>query len=139
MINEITSSVRATRKSPKAPTNRINWLKDELPDPADQREYAKQRCILVITEAIGEAMERAGLTRADVARQLGTNRSHVTKLLNGTHNMTLHSLSDLLWACGQEVEDLDLVDLGVIETVLTSADEWVTLEAAAEPKVRLIS
>lgn len=126
MSKDISSKVRTGGKAPRgAPTRKVHWLRDQLPNPEDQREYARERCVVAITEAVGEAMERAGLSRADVARELGVSRSYITKLLSGGHNMTLHSLGDLLWACNQEVLDLELNELGVVEVLLDPEGEWI--------------
>ena len=95
-------------------TMAVRWLERELPDPNDQREYAQERCIVAITEAIGEAMERAGVNRTQLAERLGVTKGHVSNLLSGAHNMTLRSLGDLLWACDLEVVDLKLAPLGVV-------------------------
>lgn len=43
------------------------------------------------------------VSKAEIARRLGINRSLVTRRLNGTSNMTLESLSDLAWALDQRV------------------------------------
>lgn len=123
---QVTATVRNSRKNPATPTQKVYWLKDQLPDAADQRDYARERCVVAITEAIGDAMERACVSRADVARRLDVNRSHITKLLSGEQNMTLHSLADLLWACDAEVLDVDLCELGVIEVAVNQTEPWQT-------------
>jgi transcriptional regulator with XRE-family HTH domain len=69
-------------------------------------------------------MEDAGLTQAQIATRLNKTPSYVSRVLNGAQNMTLHTLSDMLWACNVEVRDLDLTPLGIIEVSLEDADEW---------------
>jgi predicted XRE-type DNA-binding protein len=113
----------ASSQSPPA-TVRISWLARHLPDPEDQREYARERCIVAVTEALGGAMETAGLTQSALAERLGRTRGHVSKVLNGAHNMTLRTLGDMLWACDMEVRDLELAQLGVIEAKFDDAAEW---------------
>jgi transcriptional regulator with XRE-family HTH domain len=107
------------------PEHQLNWLATALPDLADQKEYAKERCIVAVTEAVGMAMERAKLTRSEVAERLGKHKSYVTRALNGAHNMTLRTLGEILWACDAEVRDLDLAKLGVVHTDFDLAFEWV--------------
>jgi hypothetical protein len=106
------------------PSFAINWLERELPDPADQREYAQERCVVAITEGIGEAMERAGINRTQLAEKLGYTKGHVSKVLSGAHNMTLRTLGEFLWACGVEVRDLAVAPLGILQVSHEDATEW---------------
>lgn len=62
--------------------------------------YEYERLLVIALDEIHEAMERNGMTKADVARALGTSRAHVTQVFSGSRNVTLRSLSDLAWACG---------------------------------------
>lgn len=99
---------------------RVDWLEEVLPDSADQRDYAREQCAVVLTEAMGEAMERANLTRVAVAERLGHHKSFVTRALSARQNITLKTLSDLLWACGFEVVGLDVAPLG--ESLLSHSE-----------------
>lgn len=96
-----------------AKLERFNWLERELPKADDQREYALERCIVALTEAVASRMREAGLSRTKVAAKIGVTKGHVSQVLSGRRNMTLRSLADLLWACGAEVKDLQLAPLGV--------------------------
>ncbi|MDE2664307.1 MAG: helix-turn-helix transcriptional regulator [Gemmatimonadota bacterium] len=60
--------------------------------------------ILWATEAIAEAMEMQGRTRAEVAEALGTSRPNVTQILSGSRDMTLRTLAALAQACGMRVD-----------------------------------
>jgi transcriptional regulator with XRE-family HTH domain len=106
------------------PLIELNWLEKELPNPSDQRAYAQERAIVVITEAIAEAMESAGLRRVDIAERLEKTKGHISQVLSGRRNMTLRTLGDVLWACGLELEDVKLEPLGQILCSLDSATEW---------------
>jgi transcriptional regulator with XRE-family HTH domain len=102
----------------------IQWLDYQLPDPKDQRDYARERCRVVVTETIGEAIEKSGMTRVQIAKKLGVTKGHISQVLNGSRNMTLHTLGDLLWACGAELHDLATRDLGVVMASVDAAAEW---------------
>jgi transcriptional regulator with XRE-family HTH domain len=102
----------------------VNWLQRALPNPTDQREYAQQRAIIVVTEAIAEAMEDAGLKRSEVAERLGKTKGHISQVLSGKRNMTLRTLGDLLWTCNVELEELKLAKLGEITCPVEQAWEW---------------
>lgn len=69
-------------------------------DPA----YWKERAVLSATEEIALAMERAGVSRAELARRLGSSPAYVTKILRGNANFTLDSLSRLARALGGELK-----------------------------------
>lgn len=92
---------------------RIEWLSEHLPEPVDQREYARERCIVALTEVLAAIMKEAGLSRAQLAKRLGVSKAHISQVLNGSRNMTLATVADVLWACGKEVTDLYVSDLGV--------------------------
>ena len=87
------------------------WIERQTRTPEARRRYEEERLILWTTEAICEAMEDRGLTRADIARDLGTSRANVTQLLSGSRNMTLRSLGALAQACGMRAE-FSLEELG---------------------------
>ena len=105
----------------EAPSVTINWLNRHLPDPQDQREYAKERCVVSVTDAIHGALEVAGLSQVEVAERIGKSKSFVSRALNGGQNMTLHTLGDLLWACNVEVRGLETGALGEVEVAWQDA------------------
>jgi len=52
------------------------------------------------TTVIERAMQRAELTRSQLADAIGVSRSRVTKVLDGETNMTLRTLASFGLACG---------------------------------------
>lgn len=102
----------------------VNWLDRELHDPQDQREYAQEKCITVVTELVAEAIGNAGLTRAAVAEQLGVSKGYISQILGGGRNMTLRTLGDLLWVTKQELTGLRVGSLGVSFASPEIANEW---------------
>lgn len=65
--------------------------------------FTKEALLLDVTEAIWEAMEKCGLNKVQLADALGTSKSNITQLLDGTRNMTLGTLSDLAFVLGLRV------------------------------------
>ena len=57
----------------------------------------QERAILEVTELICKLMEEQRVTKAQLARELKTSKAHITQILNGTRNMTLRTVSDLLY------------------------------------------
>ena len=64
--------------------------------------YWAELAILEVAEEVHGAMESAGVSRAELARRLGTSPAYVTKILRGNANFTLDSLARLAFALGGE-------------------------------------
>jgi transcriptional regulator with XRE-family HTH domain len=105
-------------------TVKLNWLERELPDPEQQRAYARERVIVAVTEALQEAMDDANLRRSDLAELLGKTKGHISQVLNGHRNMTLSTVGDVLWACGKELDDLIVSPLGELDCSVDEAIDW---------------
>jgi plasmid maintenance system antidote protein VapI len=81
-------------------------LFDELvSSPEDMRLYQQEKLILDCTELICEQMEKQEITKTELAKRLGRTKGYITQLLDGRANMTLRTISDMMWAldCGLEV------------------------------------
>ena len=76
-----------------------------------ERHDDYQLALLVhdFTEALVRRMEEQGMSRAELARRLGTSHAYVTKVLRGNVNFTLASLVKLGRATGAQVR-LDLCE-----------------------------
>jgi transcriptional regulator with XRE-family HTH domain len=57
-----------------------------------------ERAILRATEEIFLAMERKGISRAELARRLDSSPAYVTKVLRGNANFTLETLARIAYA-----------------------------------------
>jgi len=68
-----------------------------------RREVEAEALVMSATESICEMLEKNGISLADLAREIGRTRGYVTQLLSGERNMTLHTLSDLAFACDARV------------------------------------
>jgi transcriptional regulator with XRE-family HTH domain len=89
---------------------------DELYREAEQHDdYWVAGLVHDFTETLSRRMEEQGLSRADLARRLGTSQAYVTKVLRGNVNFTLASLVKLARAVGSEVR-LSLGDSAVRPT-----------------------
>lgn len=89
-----------------------HWLARQLPPGTSLRTYAEERAIITLTRQVQDAIEDAGLSRAELAVLLGTSRSFVSQVLNGSANMTLKTLGALLWATGRQVDGLESNQIG---------------------------
>ncbi len=86
-----------------------------------QRLYAQEKLILEVSERIMDVLEKRNLNRVQLADVLGTSKSHVTQLLNGTRNMTLRTLADIACKLNYRV--------AVRFTEWRESDDWQHAEA----------
>lgn len=139
-----------TRSNSSSGRRRANerWIADQSASPEARREYEEERLIVWCLDEIAGAMERAGLTSADVARKLDVSRAHITQIFRGSRNVTLRTLADLAWACDSRLDvrleplregrfissPVHLVKRAPMEVVTTapSADEGNTPESTGE-------
>ena len=59
--------------------------------------------MLSFSEDVLEAMQAKSVTRAELARRLGTSPGHVTRLLSGSGNLTLATMTRMAFALGLEL------------------------------------
>ena len=111
------SVVRSVDDLPQA-----HWLARQLPAGTSLRGFAEERAILAGARVVEQAIAAAQLSRTDLAELLGTSRSYITQVLNGSANMTLKTLGALLWACGQEVEAVSMRALGYLRSAGMNID-----------------
>jgi len=75
----------------------------------DSRGAAYARLASRVLETLSEAVERRnseGTTRSEIANRIGCHRSQLSRVLNGAvSNLTLRTISDILWATDYEAQD----------------------------------
>jgi transcriptional regulator with XRE-family HTH domain len=91
---------------------REHWISRQLPPGTSLRPFAEDEAISALTSAVQDALDDAGVSRSEAAELLGTTRSYVSQVLNGSTNMTLRTLGALLWASGRQVTGLRTERLG---------------------------
>lgn len=77
------------------------WTERQDGSDDARRGYERERLMIWTLEQLCELMDEAGISKADLARKLGTSRSHVTQVFTGSRNATLGTVADLAWACGK--------------------------------------
>jgi transcriptional regulator with XRE-family HTH domain len=80
-----------------------SWTERQTHSLEARRLYEQERLTVWATELVSEAMNEGDISKADLARLLGTSRAHVTNLLSGQRNMTLRTLADVACVLGQRV------------------------------------
>lgn len=77
---------------------------DRMVDEArETTSYWVEAAIIEFTMDIGRLMDEQGVSRAELARRLGTSRAYVTKLLDGNANFTLETMTKVAMALGGAV------------------------------------
>lgn len=75
----------------------------------DTRRASYARLASRVLEALNEAVSRRigeGRSKAEIAERIGCHRSQLSRVLNGTTpNLTLRTISDVLWATDFDPQD----------------------------------
>lgn len=71
---------------------------------ANANLVAEELLIAEVTEAIWQAMENEGCSKTELAKRMGASKGHVSKLLNGSRNLTLRTLADICHALGVKTD-----------------------------------
>jgi transcriptional regulator with XRE-family HTH domain len=69
-----------------------------------RRLYERESLAFDAAELISLLMEEKQVSKAELARRVGKSRADITQLLNGSRNMTMHTLADLAFALGSRIE-----------------------------------
>ena len=75
-----------------------------IADPRRRRIYEREALAFDASELISSLMEDKGVNKVKLAELTGTSKSHITQLLSGSRNMTVHTLADLAFVLGHKVE-----------------------------------
>src|SRR5690606_36261917 len=76
------------------------WIARQENSDESRRFHERDRLALWTMESIAALMQDKGLTRADLARKIGSSRAYVTQLFSGSKNPTLGTVADLAWGLG---------------------------------------
>lgn len=69
-----------------------------------ERNLAKGKFLFQVTEDILVAMEDLNINRTELAQRLGKRKPQISKLLQGSANMTLGTLSDIAFELNLELD-----------------------------------
>lgn len=70
------------------------------PDP----EVLSESALAMAQATIQNAMSQSKTTRATLAKRMDRPRSFVSRMLSGSHNLTIKTMSRALVACGYEID-----------------------------------
>lgn len=80
------------------------WIERQTATPEARRLYEQERLVLWATSALSEVMEESNVSKAELARRMGTSRANVTLLLAGGRNMTLRTFAEVAFRLGRRVD-----------------------------------
>jgi transcriptional regulator with XRE-family HTH domain len=66
-------------------------------------EVLEESALAMAQSTIQNAINESGLSRADLARKMDCDRSFISRILNGNHNLTIKTMARSMAACGFEV------------------------------------
>lgn len=73
------------------------------------RQRFKNRVFNRLSSFFAQESERSGITKREIAERLGKDPAQITRWLSGPGNVTMDTLSDLLFAMGAEPEPPQIV------------------------------
>ncbi|HSN85995.1 MAG TPA: helix-turn-helix transcriptional regulator [Thermoanaerobaculia bacterium] len=91
-------------------------------------DYWREAAIIEFTESLCRLMEEKKISKAELARRMGTSRAYITRLLGGDANFTLGTMVKLALAVDGSLE-VRIADKGVVS-------RWEDAPAAAPPRER---
>jgi hypothetical protein len=74
------------------------WVDDEI-----DLDIIEESALALAQSTIQNAITKSGVSRAEMARRMKCNRSLVSRLLSGSHNLTVKTMARSLAVCGFEV------------------------------------
>ncbi|MCX6636048.1 MAG: helix-turn-helix transcriptional regulator [Acidobacteria bacterium] len=119
-----------------------------IADPKRRRVFERESLAFEAAELISGLMEQRQVSKTELAERIGASKSHVTQLLTGSRNMTMHTLADLAFALGHKVEigahELDALAFDTLDGREEHAAEFHAevdrfVEAYQQPKPRKAS
>jgi hypothetical protein len=78
-----------------------NWGRN-INSPVDA-ELLEEAALAMAQSTIQNAINKAGISKAELARKMDRPRSFVSLMLSGSHNLTIKTMSKALTACGFEI------------------------------------
>jgi transcriptional regulator with XRE-family HTH domain len=77
-----------------------NSVIDDMNDPEFRKLLAQEELILEVTETICDILENEKVSRKELSDRLGKSKGFVSQLLNGSRNLTLRTVADILHVLG---------------------------------------
>lgn len=66
-------------------------------------EVLEESALAMAQSTIQNAIEESHISKADLARRMQIGRSGISRILSGSHNLTIKTMARALAGCGREV------------------------------------
>jgi transcriptional regulator with XRE-family HTH domain len=70
----------------------------------DELDVVCESALATAQATVCNAIKRAGISRTELARRMGIGPSYVSRVLGGSHNLTIKTFSRAMAACGYELD-----------------------------------
>ena len=74
------------------------WTDDEV-----DLDIVEESALATAQSTIQNAISRSGISRSEMARRMKRDRSFISRMMNGGHNLTIKTMAKSLAVCGFEV------------------------------------
>jgi transcriptional regulator with XRE-family HTH domain len=103
-----------------------HWAKPhQWTDDVVDLDIIEESALAMAQSTIQNAINKSGISRSEMARRMGRNRSFISRMLTGSHNLTVKTLAKSLAVCGFEVR------------LQPTPLEWNWAEVTSPPKKEL--
>jgi transcriptional regulator with XRE-family HTH domain len=79
------------------------WVRSSTGKEGVDVEVIEESALAMAQSTIQHAISESGLSRAELARRMQCNRSLISRMLSGSHNLTIKTMARSMAACGFEV------------------------------------
>lgn len=80
-----------------------HWIASTYQANAYDIEVLEELALAMAQATIQNAIDKAGVSKSEIARRMNCDRSFVSRILSGNHNLTVKTMARSLAACGFEV------------------------------------
>ena len=82
----------------------VQTVFDQLVNTPEERKlFQRERTIMEITEMLCRVMKEQNVSRAELADRLGMSKGSISQMLSGGRNLTVKSISDILFALNRSL------------------------------------
>ena len=82
------------------PKEGMSILDKKVQNQGFARAFTEDGFVIDVMESISSAMEQEGVSRAELARRLGSSRANVTQMLRG-RNISIRTMASVAFALGR--------------------------------------
>jgi hypothetical protein len=79
------------------------WVQSSTWSEQVDIDVLEESALAMAQSTIQKAINESGVSRSDLARRMQCHRSFVSRMLTGSHNLTVKTMARSLAACGFEV------------------------------------